>query len=290
MTMILRILVVLLPLLWPAAAVAAQDAAGTAGPWVAAMRGGVDVNGGLIRLAAQREGLIAEVLVAENATVEAGQLLARIDDTSARLQLRTTELEARLARAEFTAAELKLRQTESEVARLAPIAMTGAIARKQLEDAERQRDTARADLQIAEARLFVAQSRVDTAALEVAAREIRAPVAGVILRASARVGDATTTNTVTEMFLLAPDGPRVVRGMLDEQFVGKVAIGQRVVLFSERKSGTEFPGSVLRIAAAFGRPGEAQNEARSVEVVLKIEGDAAQGLILGERLVARFLP
>ena len=285
----MRVLAVLLPLLWPAA-VAAQDAAGQAGQWAAAMRGNVDVDGGLIRLAAQREGLIAEVLVAEDAKVKAGQLLARIDDAGPRLQLRTAELEARLARAEFTAAELKQRHAEHEVARLAPVAKTGVIAPKQFEEAERQRDIARVDAQIAEARLFVAQSRVDTAALEVAAREIRAPVAGVILRVSARVGDATTTNTVTEMFLLAPDRARIVRGMLDEQFLGRVAIGQRAMLFSERNANITFPGSVLRIAAAFGRPGEAQNESRSVEVVLKVEGDAAQSLILGERLVARFLP
>ena len=289
MTAVLRILTVLLPLLWPAA-VAAEDAAEQGSPWVAAMRGNVDADGGLIRLAAQREGLIAEVLVAENAKVEAGQLLARIDDANARLQLRTAELEARLARAQFAAAELKLRQAEAEVKRLTPLAANGVMAPKQFDEATRLRDTARADAAVAQATLDVAQSKVDTAALEVAKREVRAPAAGVILRVSARVGDATTTNTVTEMFLLAPDRPRVVRGMLDEQFLGKVAVGQRAVLFSERNAKTELAGRILRIAAAFGRPGEVQSEARSVEVVLTIEGDAAEGLILGERLVARFLP
>lgn len=289
MTTLLRILMVLLPMLWPAAVVA-QDAAGQPGPWVAAMRGNVDVEGGLIRLAAQREGLIAEVHVAEDAKVEAGQLLARIDSTNARLQLRTAELEARLARAQFAAAELKQHQAEAEVKRLTPLAANGVMAPKQFDEATRLRDTARAEAAVAQATLDVAQSKVDTAALEVAAREVRAPVSGVILRVSARVGDATTTNTVTEMFLLAPDRPRIVRGMLDEQFLGRVAVGQRAVLFSERNANIQFPGSVLRIAAAFGRPGESQNEARSVEVVLKFEDDAAQSLILGERLIARFLP
>jgi hypothetical protein len=134
----------------------------------------------------------------------------------------------------------------------------------------------------------VVQSRVDVAALEVTAREVRAPAPGVILRASAKVGDATTTNTVTEMFLLAPDGPRVLRGMLDEQFLGRVAVGQRAVLFSERDASVKLPSRVIRIAPVFGRPGETQTEARSVEVVLLIESDAARSLILGERLVARF--
>ena len=186
------------------------------------------------------------------------------------------------------AATLRLQQAEDEVARLAPAAEAGAIPRIRVDEARRLRDTAFAEVNIAEATLSLARSRVDAAALEVAAREVRAPVGGVILRASARVGDAATTNTVTEMFLLAPDGPRVLRGMLDEQFLGKVAAGQRAVLFSERMTGAELAGRVLRIAPVLGKPGETQTEARSVQIVLAIEGDAARSLILGERLVARF--
>jgi len=285
----LRIHAAIVLILWPSS-FTARDADTAGDLWVAAMRGTVDVDGGLMRLAAQREGLIAEVLVAEGATVEAGQLLAQIDDAGARLQLRTAELEANHARAQVAAATLRVQQAEDEVARLRPAAEAGAIARKQLDEATRLRDTARAEAQVAEATRLLVQSRVDAAALEVTAREVRSPAAGVVLRASARVGDATTTNTVTEMFLLAPAGPRVLRGMLDEQFLGKVAVRQRAVLFSERMAGIELVGGVLRIAPVFGRPGDTQSEVRSVEVVLRIEGEAAQSLILGERLVARFLP
>lgn len=90
------------------------------------------------------------------------------------------------------------------------------------------------------------------------------------------------------MFLLAPDGPRVLRGTLDEQFPRKVAEGQSAVLFSERMTGVDLAGQVLRIAPVLGRPGETQTEARSVEIGLGVEGDAARSLIPGERLVARF--
>lgn len=287
MTILLRVQAVLLLMLWPTSA-PVEEMRAEADPWVAAMRGTVDVDGGLMRLAAEREGLIAEVLVAEGAVVAAGQLLARIDDAGARLQLRTAEMEANVARAQVAAATLRLRQAEDEVARLAPAAEAGAIPRTRVDEAKRLRDTAFAEVDIAEATLSLVRSRADAAALEVAAREVRAPVGGVILRASARVGDAATTNTVTEMFLLAPDGQRVLRGMLDEQFLGKVAVGQRAVLFSERMTGVELSGRVLRIAPVLGKPGETRTEARSVEIVLGIEGDAARSLILGERLVARF--
>lgn len=51
------------------------------------------------------------------------------------------------------------------------------------------------------------------------------------------MGDATTTSTVTEMFLLAPDGPRVLRAQLDEQFVGRVAPGRRAEAMPEHGDG-----------------------------------------------------
>lgn len=289
MTRTLRLVAALVLMAAPGLA-QAEAALPAAQTWVAAMRGTVDAAGGLLRLAAQREGLIAQVFVAEGATVEQGQLLARIDDTGARLHLRSAEMEADQARAQLAIAALRLRQAEDEVTRLSPAAAAGAIPRRQADEARRQRDIAAAERDLAEATLRLVESRVDAARVELDAREIRAPTAGVILRASARVGDATTTNTVTEMFLLAPDGPRVLRGMLDEQFLGRVSAGQRAVLFSERQAGVTLAGQVLRIAPVFGRPGDTQTETRSVEVVLVIDGDAAQGLILGERLVARFPP
>jgi multidrug efflux pump subunit AcrA (membrane-fusion protein) len=47
---------------------------------VAIGRGRVDIDGGLIQIAAQRDGVVVEVFVEEGANVKAGQLLARLDD------------------------------------------------------------------------------------------------------------------------------------------------------------------------------------------------------------------
>ncbi len=260
--------------------------------WTAALRGTVDVEGGLMRLAAQREGLIAEVLVREGDRVEAGQLLGRIDDEAARLQLTAAELELAQAETSGRLAQMKLDQARAELARLNRMAAADAVPRKEIDQAiqavalaEVEREQAR----IAEA---LARNRLEVARLEITAREIRAPVAGVILRSAARVGDATSTSTVTEMFLLAPDGNRVLRGMLDEQFLGQVAPGQTAVLISERMEGVELQGRVLRISPIFGTPGQTaegqnQTETRGVAIVISIEGAGSADLILGERLVAR---
>lgn len=287
----MRVLIglVLAVVLMPACLAAQED------PWVAAFRGTVDVEGGLMRLAAQRDGLIAEVLVDEGDRVAAGQVLARIDDSAALLQLRVAELELEQARQEAEIAALKLGQAEAEIARLLTMAAADAIPRKLVADAKNARDVSRAELKQSNVSLALSESRLDIARLEITAREVRSPVAGVILRSSARVGDAATTSTVTEMFLLAPDGDRVLKGLLDEQFVGKVRPGQQAVLTSERSADVALTGQVLRIAPIFATPGPGQqgqgtNGPDGVEILVRIDDEAARNLILGQRLVARIKP
>ncbi|MCZ8335768.1 MAG: HlyD family efflux transporter periplasmic adaptor subunit [Rhodobacteraceae bacterium] len=282
-------LAVVLTLLIPSPLAAQQE------EWIAAIRGTVDIEGGLMRLAAQREGLIAEVLVKEGDRVTEGQVLARIDAREAELQMRTAELEFEQARIQGGVASMRLGHAEDEVARLSIMAAVDAIPRKDIDAANRALDLARAEADQARVAVALAENRLAVARLDIAAREVRAPVAGVILRRSARVGDATTTNTVTEMFLLAPDGARVLKGQLTEQFVGQVRPGQEASLISERDGDIALRGRVLRIAPIFGTPGPGQanpgqTEANSVEIVISIDDEAARDLILGERLVARIRP
>lgn len=286
---LLRRLFLLLTLFLPTPGAAQQE------EWIAAIRGTVDIEGGLMRLAAQREGLIAEVLVKEGDRVTAGQVLARIDASEAELQLRTAELEHEQARIQGRIALMRLGQAQDEFARLSKMVAADAIPGKDVDAADRALALARAEADQSHVAVALAENRLAIARLDVAAREVRAPVAGVILRSSARVGDATTTNTVTEMFLLAPDGARVLKGMLNEQFVGQVQPGQEASLISERDGDVALRGRVLRIAPIFGMPGQspsnpAQSEPTSVEIFISIEDEAADGLILGERLIARIRP
>lgn len=283
---LLGCLALILTLFLPTSAAAQRE------EWIAAIRGTVDIEGGLMRLAAQRDGLIAEVLVKEGDWVAAGQLLARIDASAAQVQMRTAELEHEQALIQGRIATLRLTHARDDLTRLSRMAAVDAIPAKDFEAAKRVMDIAQAEADQARIGIALAENRLAGARLEVAVREVRAPVAGVILRSSARVGDATTTNTVTEMFLLAPDGARILKGMLTEQFVGQVRPGQEASLISERDNGIALSGRVLRIAPIFGSPGQGQTtpghtESSSVEIFISIEGKAARDLILGERLVAR---
>jgi RND family efflux transporter MFP subunit len=142
----------------------------------------VDVNGVIApppRLQATASspiaGRIARVLVEEGDHVEAGAVLAVIEDPA--LPAGSMEAKAGVAAAEATKAAAVL-----EVSRQERLVASGIGARKDLEDAKAKVATAVAELSAARARSGLASSQLSR-------REIRAPLAGVVLRVHRRAGD-----------------------------------------------------------------------------------------------------
>jgi len=70
--------------------------------------------------------------------------------------------------------------------------------------------------------------------------------------ADARPGDGVTVQSVTELFQLAPDAPRIARCDLEELFLPDVFVGQDASIMVQR-NGTTFDGTVKRISNVFGR-------------------------------------
>lgn len=267
-----------------------------AGQWIAVARGLVEPTGGIMRLAAQREGLIDKVLVEEGDKVRAGQELARLNDKAPQVQLSIARAEVEQTRLQEDLARLRAENARAEQQRLAPLGRADALPQRQIDEADRAARIAALELQLAEQATALAEQRLQVQQAEVDARIIRAPVDGVIVRRSARPGDGTSTSTVTEMFLLAPDGPRVLKAQLDEQFVGLVETGQKAEIIRERDDGTRLSGVVTRVAPVFGGLAASQgsqgargDDARTLEIEVRLDGpkeDVAR-LVLGQRLIAR---
>lgn len=271
---------------------AAVNAQETQRPWIAVATGKVDIDGGVMRLAARREGLIAEVLVTEGERVTEGQALARIDDSTARLQMAISRDELRQADLQMNLATLRVEQAQAEVSRLLPLVRADAIPLRQSEEANWASRIAVLEATNAQISVDLVKRRLALQEQEIEAHVIRAPQSGVILRSSARVGDGTSTSTVTEMFLLAPDANRVVLANLDEQFVGLVKPGQSVEIISEKDRFTPLSGEVLRVAGVYGTPSTlTDTDVRTVQIVVRIDAspEIAEGLILGQRMVVRVL-
>ena len=100
MSPLVRCLLLLLAVAVPSAPItlaAAQEASRL--PAVVVARGLVDVDGGLIQIAASRDGVVREVLTEEGQSVKRDAVLARIDDRIPKVQASVAAAELAQARA-----------------------------------------------------------------------------------------------------------------------------------------------------------------------------------------------
>lgn len=145
-------------------------------------------------LSAEVEGRLVEV--ADVGTrVEAGDVVARIEDTT--LRLRISELEAEIDRG-----EAQLKYLEAELARVQRLAETNLAAASQIEQTRSERDVARSNLAVTRSRLAQLQDQIDRTRVE-------APFPGVVVERFAREGERVATGARV-IRLVDPDRLEVV--------------------------------------------------------------------------------
>lgn len=261
--------------------------------YVAIAKGQVDLDSGIVRLAASRDGLIREVLVDEGDYVKKGQILLTIDDQQARLQLEQAQRELEEQRAALNPLRARLAVAQREANRLKPLADDESVSKQELDRAEGDVAVLRAEIVATTAAVASAESRAKVAAYEVEQRLVRAPLDGQIVQRQARPGEGISTLNVTSLFLFAPESPRIVRADLEERFVSAIEPGMTAQIALQADESRKFNGKVLRIGRVFGQrshptddPADKQ-DVRTVECVLSIDG---QGLLIGQRVLVSILP
>lgn len=267
----------------------AREATPIAGNYLAILKGRVDLESGIVRLAASRDGIIREILVNEGDHVSKGQVLATLDDTQARLELEQARRELNQRRAELQPLRLRLAAAQREHARLVPLASDESVARQELDLARDQLALLKAEMAVAQTVVGSALSREKVAAYEVEQRQVRAPLDGQVVRRYARPGDGISTLNVTALFVFAPDSPQIVRAEIEERFVDAVRPGMAAQIVPQADETRVFSGKVLRVGRIFGQPEPtddptAKADIRTVECVLSID---QQTLRVGQRVLIR---
>jgi multidrug resistance efflux pump len=259
------------------------------GPATVVAPGIVEPRGGEIALAAQEPGWIARIEVAEGARVEAGQVLATLEDATQRNALALAE--ADLATAEAELARMVAGATAEELAQ-ARAELAGAAARSQLTrssavraralhalavipDAEEERAVveeraqqakvdrsaarlrelergARAeDREAMRARVAAGRARVGMARAALARRVVVAPAAGEILLSRFHPGEHHDPGA-GPLFLLGETARLRVRLEVDEIDAQDVRAGARCALVSDAGAPVG-EGMVERVAPRMGR-------------------------------------
>ncbi len=266
--------------------------AGPDAPAVAVARGMIDVEGGIVQLAASRDGIVREVRVEEGEHVVTGQTLAVLDDRASRLALAVASAELSEAEAALAPIEVRLEAAERERARLVALAQSSTVARKAVDEASDAARLARAELDAQRKSVATIRARHEAAEHEIDQRTIRAPSDGVIVRRLARAGDGVSTLNVTTLFWLAPSTPPVVRAEIEESFAAAVHPGMSAEVVCEGDESRVLEARVLRVGRAFGprritvHDPRDRSDVRVVEAILTPQ--TLPDVPLGQRVIVRF--
>jgi HlyD family secretion protein len=261
-------------------------------PYAAIANGKADVEGGIIQVAARRQGIVREVYVQEGQDVVAGQPLAKQEDDDARLAADTASASLASARAQIAVYQVQLRTGQREYKRLQNLSASNFVAGQRLDAAQDQIASAQASIQAQQAAIQVATAQLAQARYNQELTVIRAPANGRIARRYANPGSGASTLNVTPMFDLEPQTARIVRAEIVEADIPNVTIGQEVEIQPEADPTKTYVGKVLRRAAVFGArklasddPSQRSDE-RVVEVVVSADGAP---VLVGQRVLVKFM-
>lgn len=185
-------------------------------------------------VSAEITGRISEVLVEEGTVVDDGEVVARLDDERARIQLQLLEAQrdSATARTRSLIAQLtEARRVLDRAERLAEreIGSEAAVtaARAQVDSLTAQINAARADYQAASAQVESQEDLIDR-------HVVRAPFAGVVVAKNAQVGEILSPAsagggfTRTGVATLVDMASLEIEVDVNEGQIGRVSPGQRV--------------------------------------------------------------
>jgi HlyD family secretion protein len=195
--------------------------------------------------------------------VEAGTVLAQIDDAlyaadaaAAKAQLAQAKAAVQKAQADLGQMQAKLLQMENDWARAQKLGPSDALSQTDF-------DAARANFEVAKANLGVGKAAIEQAKGTVAQAEatlkralqnlnyctIKSPVKGVIIDRRVNIGQTVVASlSAPSLFLLAKDLNRLqVWVSVNEADIGRIKPGQPVSFTVDAHPGAVFPGKVGKI-------------------------------------------
>jgi HlyD family secretion protein len=239
-------------------------------------------------------GRVAQVLVDEGAQVRRGDVLVRLESDELRAALAQAvaaerQAQARLAglrstgrtsmAASLAQADATLRAAQLELARQQQLVAQGFVsasrideARRAVEVAQAQQESARAQTQAiadsgtdvvqAQAQLALARAATSAARARLAQAEVMAPADARVLSRQVEPGQIVQPGRALMSLALA--GPTQLVAPVDERFLDQLQPGQSAAVVADAFPGQSFPARVLSIAPAV----DAQRGAIEVKLAL----------------------
>ena len=220
-----------------------------------------------VELAAQRDGVVAEVFVETGAPVKKGRLLAKLDDR----QL-TADRDAAAAKARSTEADLKNWEATAKVAHLESnrseqLWKANIIAKQQAEKAKFQYDATEFEVERQREDMKYAQETLKSLQLELEKTRITAPFDGVVARRYLHVGQEVAKNN--RLFWISAVAPLRVKFALPEAYLDRVRKGTELIVVPSATPGEVHQARVVLVSPVVDPSSD------TIDVTAELQGPSA---------------
>jgi RND family efflux transporter MFP subunit len=213
----------------------------------------------LATVSAEITGRIAEVLIEEGMSVQAGQVLARLDTTLAKTEVGIAEGNMRSARGALDAASADNAEAQRALVRMRGIKAKEFASTADMTRAEAAAESAAARLVQAQGNLRAAEQSAARAKAVLDKHEIRAPFAGMVTTKDAQPGEIVSPSaagggfTRTGVCTIVDMNSLEVEVEVNESFISRVKPNQRASATLDAYPEWEIPAKVAAIIPTANR-------------------------------------
>ncbi len=200
---------------------------------------------------AQRDGMIAQILLDTGAVVKKGQLLAQIDSRQLQSDRDAAEARLRSIEADVQTQEAEAKVLQSDYERDQEMWKAQLITAKQLEHSQYKMVGSGHLVEREKQNLKNAMATLRSLELELEKTNITAPFAGIVARRYVREGQKVQPND--RLFWVTALAPVNVQFTLPESFLGKIARGDQVKVLSPNAP-TELHNARVRLVSPVADP------------------------------------
>jgi len=231
---------------WPSQAATVLNATGRV---VAARRASVSSKG---------TGRLEWLGVQEGQRVQAGEVIARLENRDVAAQREQVAASLKAAEANLVQGEAELADAEAALKRTRELAAQNFISASAVDTAEARYNKARAAIASLRAQIAVAQANLRAANVTYDQTLIRAPFTGIVLTKSANVGDIVTpfssaAGTTGAVVTMADMSTLEVEADVSENAIAGIQVGQPAEIQLDAFPELRLLGSVSRIVPTVDR-------------------------------------
>lgn len=204
-------------------------------------------------------GRIAEVLFEEGAAVTEGQLLARLDPSTARAEYAVADRGLEAARRSLDEIQVRLADARRARDRNRSLLERRLVAQSVVDSSEAEVSALEARLAAADAEVGVARSQVALSQRALDDLEIRAPFSGVVISKDAQPGETVSPMsagggyTRTGIATIVDMDSREIEVDVNEAYINRVRAGQHVESILDAYPDWKIPGHVISIVPTADR-------------------------------------